>query len=204
MIPLHPVALGLVIIALVVDGSGWDLLPDPVGWALVLWGTTALPASLRHRRSLTTTATLALAAACLLWVPGTAESVADVDESLSWALSLPQLAYLVLLSDALRYAARQAGHPGRAAWFAAAELSAVAATVLPVLVFGGGLEVLAGTAVLAASLTLLLLVALTLASARAPWAGGRPRTLPGLPSPAPDGPTPGPDRDSPTKTREDS
>ena len=55
----------------------------------------------------------------------------------------------------------------------------LAAAVLPVLVFGVGAEGLAGAAVLCATLALVLLVVLTLAWAREPWAGGRPRALPG-------------------------
>lgn len=181
MIPLQPVALGLVVVALLVDGGGWDLLPDPLGWALVLVGTRALPDTVRRRPALLTAAALALLVSAVVWPPGVADAVAATDESLSWALSLPQLAYLVLLSDSLRHAALRAGERGRSAWFAATEALAVAAAVLPVLVFGGGVEALAGTAVLVAGLTLLLMVVLTLTCARAGWAGGHPRRYPGLP-----------------------
>ena len=55
----------------------------------------------------------------------------------------------------------------------------VGAAVLPVLVFGAGADALAGIAVLCATLALVLLVVLTVTSARAPWAGGRPRAIPG-------------------------
>lgn len=212
MVPLHPVALGLVIIALVVDGRGWDLLPDPLGWLLVLVGTRALPATLRHRSALLTSAALALVVSAVVWPPAVAEQVSATDDSVAWALSLPQLAYLALLADAARYAARQAGVPGRAAWFAVAGILAVAAAVLPVLVLGAGVDSLAGTAVLAATLSLLLLAVLALVSARAPWLGGHPRPLPGLPregsgdghSDGPSGPAGGPDRHSRPKTGESS
>lgn len=179
MIPLHPVALGLVVVALVVDGGGWDLLPDPMGWGLVLAGTLALPRDIHRRDAMVVAAATALVVAAVVWPPGVAERVADTDESLSWALSLPQLAYLLLLSDGLRRAARTAQEGSRAAWFATAEALVLAAAVLPVLVFGVGAEGLAGAAVLCATLALVLLVVLTLAWARAPWAGGRPRALPG-------------------------
>ena len=178
MIPLPPVALGLVIVALVVDGNGWDLLPDPIGWALVLLGTLALPREIHRRDAMVIAAALALASA-VIWPPGVAERVADTDESLSWALSLPQLAYLFLLADGLRRAARGAEEGSRAAWFATAETLVVGAAVLPVLVFGAGADALAGIAVLCATLALVLLVVLTVTSARAPWAGGRPRAIPG-------------------------
>ncbi len=179
MIPLQPVALGLVIVALVVDGNGWDLLPDPIGWALVLLGTLALPREIHRRDAMVVAAALALVASAVIWPPGVAERVADTDESLSWALSLPQLAYLLLLSDGLRRAAREAGEGSRAAWAATAEALVLAAAALPVLVLGVGADALAGPAVLCATLALLLLVVLTLISARATWAGGHPRPLPG-------------------------
>lgn len=216
MVPLHPVALGLVIIALVVDGRGWDLLPDPLGWLLVLVGTRALPATLRHRGALLTSAALALVVSAVVWPPAVAEQVSATDDSVAWALSLPQLAYLALLADAARYAARQAGVPGRAAWFAVAELLAAAAAALPVLVLGAGVDALAGTAVLAATLALLLLAVLALVTARAPWLGGHPRPLPGPPAArpgdgpphgsgnGPGGPAGGPDRHSRPKSGESS
>lgn len=204
MIPLHPVALGLVIIALVVDGSGWDLLPDPLGWLLVLLGTRALPPTVRRRGALLTSAALALVVAAVVWPPAVAERIAATDDALSWALSLPQLAYLLLLADAARHAAGQAGDRGRAAWFAVAEFLAAAAALLPVLVLGGGLDALAGTAVLTATLALALMVVLTVATARAPWLGGHPRDLPDPGRGAPRGPASGPDRHSGTKTGEDS
>ena len=90
MIPLHPVALGLVVVALVVDGGGWDLLPDPLGWGLVLVGTLALPREIHRRDAMVVAAAAALLVAAVVWPPGVAERVADTDESLSWALSLPQ------------------------------------------------------------------------------------------------------------------
>jgi len=220
MVPLHPVALGLVIIALVVDGRGWDLLPDPLGWLLVLVGTRALPTTLRHRGALLTSAALALVVSAVVWPPAVAQQVSATDDSVAWALSLPQLAYLALLADAARYAARQAGASGQAAWFAVAGLLAVAAAVLPVLVLGAEVDALAGTAVLAATLALLLTTVLALVTARAPWLGGQPRALPGLPGHGADdgpangqgdgqdgpagGPAGGPDRHSRPKTGESS
>ena len=179
MLPLQPVALGLVIVALVVDGNGWDLLPVPMGWALVLLGTLALPREIHRRDAMVAAAGLALVASAAVWPPGVAERVAGTDESLSWALSLPQLAYLFLLADGLRRAARAADEGPRSAWFATAGALVVGAAVLLVLVFGAGADALAGIAVLCAMLALVLLVVLTLMSARASWAGGRPRAIPG-------------------------
>ena len=202
MIPLQPVALGLVVVALVVDGRGWDLLPDPLGWALVLLSTRALP--VRRRGLLLASAALALLVSAAVWPPGVAERVAATDDSLSWALSLPQAAYAVLLADGLRHAAAGAGDRSRAAWFAATEVLAVLAALLPVPVLATGAEGLGGLAVLAADLTLVLLVVLALSSARQTWAGGYPRAVPGPAVPPPTGAPGGPDSDSGPKTAQSS
>lgn len=202
MIPLQPIALGLVVVALVVDGDGWDLLPDPIGWALVLLGTRALP--VRRRGLLLATAAAALLVSAAVWPPGVVDRVAATDDSLSWALSLPQAAYAVLLSDGLRRAAADAGDRSRAAWFATTALLALVAALLPVPVLATGADSWGGIAVLAADLSLVLLVVLTLSSARQPWAGGYPRSVPGLVVPPPTGPTGGPDSDSGPKSAQSS
>lgn len=193
MIPLQPVVLGLVVVALDARAGAWDLLPDWVGWLLVLAGSRALP--VRRRGALLVAAALALVAAAALWPPGVAEQVADTDDALSWALSVPQSAYLLLLADGLRDAARRGGEGRLAAWWATAGVLAAAALVLPVLVLGGGLDVLGPTAALVALTTLVLVLVLGLSSARATWAGGHPRPLPGVPPGETGGPTSGPDSD---------
>lgn len=43
MKPLSSVAMGLVIVVLVARFGGYDALPDPLGWLLVLWGVRRLP-----------------------------------------------------------------------------------------------------------------------------------------------------------------
>ena len=73
-----------------------------------------------------------------------------------------------------------------AVWLAAVAL------VLPVLVLGGDVTGLGPVAALVALTTLVLVLVLGLASARATWAGGHPRPLPGPPT--------GPDGDSGPKT----
>lgn len=194
--PLRSVVLGLVVVVLGADVDGWDLLADPLGWLLVLVGTRALP--VRRRGLLLGSAALALLAAAVVWPPGVAEQVADTDDSLSWALSLPQSAYLLLLADGLRDAARRGGDPGLAAWWTSTTALAAAALVLPVLVLGGDLVVLGATTALVSLVTVVLVVVLGLASARAGWAGGPPAADPDRPSTAgPDAPPPGTVRPAP-------
>lgn len=195
MIPLRPVVLGLVVVVLNVTVDGWDLLADPLGWALVLLGSRALP--VRRRGPLLVAAALALVVAAVLWPPGVAEQVAATDDSLSWALSLPQSAYLLLLADGLRDAAARGGDPGLRTWWTTTTALAAAALVLPVLVLGGDLAVLGAVAALASLLTVVLVLVLGLASARATWAGG-PGPLD--PAAATTRPPRGPDSDSGPKS----
>ena len=117
-------------------------------------------------------AVLALVVAAVLWPPGLADRVAATDDSLSWALSLPQSAYLLLLADGLRDAAARGDDPGLRTWWTTTAALAAAALGLPVLVLGGDLVVLGAIAALVSLLTVVLVVVLGLASARATWAGG--------------------------------
>ena len=47
MTPLQRIAMGLVIVVLDTQ-TPWDLLPDVLGWLLVLAGVTVLPVPDRH------------------------------------------------------------------------------------------------------------------------------------------------------------
>lgn len=190
MIPLHPVVLGLVVVALRVQVDGLDLLADWVGWVIVLIGSASLP--VRRHGMLLAAAGLACAAGLVTWFPDVSAQVAGTDDALSWALSLPQSAYLVLLADGLRDAAKRGGDPALALWWAWTAGLATVALVLPVLVLGGDVTGLGPVAALVALTTLVLVLVLGLASARATWAGGHPRPLPGPPT--------GPDGDSGPKT----
>ena len=42
MAALQTVAMGLVLVFLDVQPSGWDWIPDPLGWVLVLLGLSGL------------------------------------------------------------------------------------------------------------------------------------------------------------------
>src|SRR5689334_16780694 len=134
----------------------WDLLCDPLGWLLVLIGVTGLPTTIAYRSTLVTTSALALVASVPTWVPALAARVEDADPSLSWALTLPALGFVLSLGLALsdRARAAKAGSDYRT-WRTVSTL-AVACAVLPVLVFGGGVTRLA---TLSAGLSGLLLPA---------------------------------------------
>src|SRR5689334_20896418 len=98
--------MGLVIVGL--RAGHWDLLPDPLGWLLVLHGLRRLPARIPFRASQLTTAVLALLASVPLWVPTLADRLDDADPSLRWAVNLPQLGFVVVLCLGLGDLARTA------------------------------------------------------------------------------------------------
>ena len=178
--------MGLVIVALTARIGGYDALPDPLGWLLVVNGLRGLPDDYRQRSTMVRLALLVLAVSVLLWVPATGTWLDDHDASLRWAVNLPQA--LVLAWFAHTLAGRAAATDPRAGHWLRTTATLVAATaVAPVLVFGGGVEALeAPSYVLAAGALLLLIWLLFAYSARA-WAtpepGHKPEQRNGPPPP---------------------
>ncbi|MBF4163912.1 hypothetical protein [Nocardioides acrostichi] len=170
MPPLQLVALGLAVITLVAPAHGYDLLPDPVGWVLVLVGLRRLPASDAVRRTLLTTALIALVVAGIVWIPSVHARVDGADPSISWALSLPQLAVLALLGRHLRAVSGEAGDRRASAWWATLTSLVVAAALLPVVVLGAGVGRLTTVTAAVAALSLLGTILLCFAHGQRPWA----------------------------------
>ena len=167
--PLQSIAMGLVIIALVAKvNGGYDVLPDPVGWLLVLQGLGGLPATLPHRPALRTLGAVALGMSVVLWFPSLSEGLERTDESLLWAANLPQHAFVALLSHALSRAA--AAEPGRSRWLRTASALTVGAALLPVVVLGADQTSLLDVMVVGGSLVLLLVIVLLFRYAARPWA----------------------------------
>lgn len=171
MRPLQSVAMGLVVIVLTAPLGGYDALPDPAGWVLVLLGVRGLPADLERRRTVLGLAGLALTVSVPLWVPGVGDALYDVHPSLGWAVNLPQLGFGTLLCVVLARRAAAAGDRGAAAWGRTTATGFLAAAVLPVLVLGGGLDGLGPVAFTIATLALILLVWLLFAWSGRPWVG---------------------------------
>ena len=163
--------MGLVIVLLTAPVHGYDLLPDPLGWLLALTGLRALPGP--HRSTLLGLAWLAFAVSCALWVPSVPAHLDDVDPSLTWAADLPQLVTTIVLAHALAQHTLVAEDFAARRWLLTARTLLVVVTVLPAIVFGGGLDNLVGATYVAASLALLLLVWLLFAYASRPWAGAQ-------------------------------
>ena len=168
MRPLQAIAMGLVVVALSAPLHGYDALPDPVGWTLVLLGIRSLTISLRG--TLLTLGGLALAVSAVLWVPHMADRLDAVDPSLTWAANLPALATTAVLAHALATEARLAGDQGARRWLLTDRTLLVLSALLPVLVFGGDVRSLETPTYLLAGLALLMLIVLLFTYSARGWA----------------------------------
>lgn len=134
MTPLQRIAMGLVLTIVDPIVAGYDAVPDVLGWALVLWGLRAL-ADRAAVGMPTLLAVLAGAASVVLLRP---DWLWEAPESTGWLLSLPQLAFsIVMCTTAADLVAEPLARRLRRLRWAFA-----AAGVGPVLLYGGGLDVL--------------------------------------------------------------
>jgi len=172
--PLQPVAMGLVIVVLTARVRGFDVLPDPLGWLLVIAGVRRMPAALPRRDLVIGLAMLAGVVSVPLWVPNVADRLYGTDPSLAWAATLPQLGFAVLLTGGLAGLADGAGDSGAARWLRLARTAFVVVALLPVLVFGGGWTAGESLAAAASGLAAVLLVVLLLIDAGRDWARAEP------------------------------
>ena len=170
MKPLQSIAMGLVIVVMVARFHGYDALPDPLGWVLVLLGVRALPTQVSHRTSLLALAVLAGVVSAVLWFPGVTDALYDTDASLAWAANLPQLLFAALLCHALAAVAQGAGDARATRWLGLTRTGMLVVAALPIAVFGAGVTSFASTSVVAAGLMAVLLIWLLFAYSGRPWA----------------------------------
>ena len=139
MSPLQKVAMGLVIVFLSARFGGWDALPDPVGWALVVAGVWPLRDRLPQGGSLLALAVLAGVVSVPLVLPAVQQRLSASGQ---WGLSVPQTVFCLLLCVSLATLSERAGarESGRFALLRTAYLVLLAG---PVLVYGGGVDALA-------------------------------------------------------------
>jgi hypothetical protein len=138
--------MGLVIVFLSARFAGYDALPDPVGWALVVAGLLPLRGTLPLGGSALTLAVIAGLVAVPLTLPALD---ARLEPSGQWGVSLPQTAFCIVLCTALCTLADRAGET-EATRFGLLRWAFVAVALGPVLVYGGGVdELTAPVAVLA-------------------------------------------------------
>jgi hypothetical protein len=155
---LQTVAMGLALVFLDIEPSGWDWVPDPLGWILVLLGLSGLKEHLPNHTGINVTAWLCLAVDVIIWPPG---SVAKVDESIGWLFGIPTIAFCFLICDALTDVLDGTGQ----SIFRWIRNSYVVLAVLPLLVWWVGLDWLELPATIAA-------VAVNVALVLALWAAG--------------------------------
>jgi hypothetical protein len=129
---LQKVAMGLVLVLVDAFFGGYDAVPDPVGWLLVLAGLMPLRSRIESGSGLVMLGGLCLAVSVATYPPAVADLL---DESGGWALSLPQIAFSFMLCTGLApLAGRRSGALLLLRW------AFVALAAAPVLVFGGGVE----------------------------------------------------------------
>ncbi|MDN4172310.1 hypothetical protein QWY28_05105 [Nocardioides sp. SOB77] len=174
MKPLQSVAMGLLVVGLTASFGEYDALPDPLGWVLVLVGLVRFPAGLELRPVLLGLAALAGAVAVPLWVPSVGEALEEVDDSVAWALTLPQLGLVALLCHVLARRATAAADLPAARRLRLAVTLTVAVAALPVLVLGVGVAALAAPTGALAVLTLLFVIWQLFACSGRAWAGAPP------------------------------
>lgn len=126
--------MGLVIVLVDAFFAGYDAVPDPVGWVMVLAGLLPLRGRLDGGSGLSMVAGLCLLVSVATYPPQVSSLL---DQSGGWALSLPQLAFSFMLCSALAPVSESLA--GR---FAVLRWVFVAVAAGPVLVFGGGVEAL--------------------------------------------------------------
>lgn len=95
---LQTVAMGLVIVFVDAGSGGWDWVPDPVGWILVLLGLAPLKERLPAYPGVLGSAWVCLVVSVVTLPPDSVDTIAP---TLGWLFSVPTLAFSFLLSDSL-------------------------------------------------------------------------------------------------------
>lgn len=179
MSPLQKIALGLMVVfgsALVPahPSPAWeryDALPDPLGWVLVVLGAAGLS---RADHAFSTARLLAVLAGVVsvpMWFPVVQHRL---DDSGAWFLSLPQIAFcLVLAREIALLAARQDPQDAYAnRRFGLLVWGFAVVAVLPVLTLGGGLTALRSTTLAVSTLVDVAFVYFLFRVHRRRWLGG--------------------------------
>lgn len=179
MTPLQRIAIGLVVVV----GSAavpahphpswrtWDVLPDPLGWVLVVAGLVTLR---RLDRSFTAPLALAVLAGLVsvpLWFP---QLRMHLDASGSWAASLPQAVCCVLLCREIARVGAVQQPPDRylAQRFGMLGWGFVVVIALPAVVLGAGVDALRGATLAFSMLVNVALVWHLFMAHRRPALGG--------------------------------
>lgn len=149
----------------------YDALPDPLGWALVLFGTIALT---RAEPAFATSRTLAVFAGLVsipLWLP---QVYHRLDESGQWFASLPQIVFCLWLAReiGIQGARQKPADSYVAKRFGLLVWAFALIGVLPVLAFGGDVDQLVGATQIVSTLVNVAFVYFLFRVHRREWLGG--------------------------------
>lgn len=134
MTSLQKIAMGLVLTLVDAVIGGYDAVPDVLGWALVVAGLVEL----RDRINASTLIPLAVVAGLVSLVGLRPGLVEDLPESAGWLLSLPQVVFSYLLCTEVAALVQDP----LARRFRGLRWAFVVVGVGPVLLYGGGVDVL--------------------------------------------------------------
>jgi hypothetical protein len=134
MTPLQKVAMGLVITIVDAPIAGYDAVPDVLGWVLVVMGLLEL----RPRMPVGSLLPLAVVGALVSLATLRPSLLDGLHESTGWLLSLPQIAFSIVLCGASATLAQ----PLLARRFRVLRWAFAIAAAGPVLLYGAGVHAL--------------------------------------------------------------
>lgn len=138
MTPLQKIAMGLVLVLVDVYPFGFDAVPDVLGWGLAGYGVVGLRGRLPTIGPLMTAVVLSGLVSLALLRPAW---TASLPESTGWLLSLPQLAFSVLVCREVAHLAAARAHDVTQR-FRILRVVFLVLAVAPVVVYGGGVDAL--------------------------------------------------------------
>lgn len=169
MRPLSLLGVGLLVVVVDLSVDAVDLTADWVGWLMVLLACSRLPSHLAPGR-LAVTAGLALLVSVVTWVPGALVDVEDLDTPLAWAISLPQVVFVLLLALSMARAAESGTDVGARGWWRLVAGGAVVLLLLPPVVYGAGVAAVLLVGALLGLAAVVTAVVLCFRHADRPWA----------------------------------
>lgn len=179
MSPLQRIAMGMVIVVGTAtfpphpspSWAHYDALPDPVGWALVLWGVVSLARANDAFDSTRWLAGLAGVVSIPMWFPQVHHRL---DASGQWFTSLPQLAFCLVLARIIgaTATARRPADMFVAQRFGVLVWGFAVAAVLPVVAIGGEVQALENPTLAVSTLVNVAFVYYLFRVHRREWLGG--------------------------------
>jgi len=179
MSPLQKIAMGMVFVAGYApfpahphpDWRSFDGLADPVGWLLVILGMQGLCRASTGFDGARWAAWVAGAVSVPLWFPQVGHQLSD---SGSWALSMPQTLFCLLLAKGIADGAvvEEPGDPYLPRRFGPLTWAFAILVVLPPIAIGGDVQALDDVTVLAALAVNVVFIYYLFRVHRRTWLGG--------------------------------